>query len=117
MAVSPPRPKAATPGYELPSPAHLLVDSTKLKLCGASEWLLEMHGAHSRRSWRRLHIGVDTDAGRIIAAELTDSDVDDDSQLGSLFDRRVRWPRSSPKVRMTRTVSTARSPGALPTLR
>jgi hypothetical protein len=35
-------------------PMHLLVDSTGLKLCGAGEWLVERHGTHARRSWRKL---------------------------------------------------------------
>jgi hypothetical protein len=30
--------------------AHLLVDSTGLKLCGAGEWLVEKHGTKTRRS-------------------------------------------------------------------
>src|SRR4051812_12621788 len=38
---------------------HLLVDSTGLKLCGAGEWLLEKHGTSKRRSWRKLHLGMD----------------------------------------------------------
>jgi Transposase DDE domain len=44
-------------------PIHLLVDSTWLKLCGAGEWLVEKHGASERRSWRKLHIGVDAGPG------------------------------------------------------
>ena len=40
-------------------PVHLLVDSTGLKLRGAGEWLVEKHGTSRRRSWRKLHIGVD----------------------------------------------------------
>jgi Transposase DDE domain len=40
-------------------PVHLLVDSTGLKLCGPGEWLIEKHGTRARRSWRKLHIGVD----------------------------------------------------------
>src|SRR3954466_4113034 len=39
-------------------PVHLLVDSTGLKLCGPGEWLLEKHGARTRRSWRKLVWGV-----------------------------------------------------------
>ena len=46
-------------------PVHLLVDSTGLKLCGAGEWLVEKHGTSRRRSWRKLHIGVDADTGRV----------------------------------------------------
>ena len=40
---------------------HLLVDSTRLRLCGPGEWLIETHGTRRRRSWRKLHIGVDAD--------------------------------------------------------
>jgi hypothetical protein len=38
---------------------HLLVDSTGLKLSGAGDWLVEKHGTSRRRSWRKLHVGVD----------------------------------------------------------
>jgi hypothetical protein len=68
-------------------PVHLLVDSTGLKLCGAGEWLLEKHGTKTRRSWRKLHIGMDADTGEIIAAELTTNDVDDASRVGPLLDQ------------------------------
>src|SRR2546423_7424040 len=72
------------PGSE---PVHLLVDSTGLKLCGPGEWLVEKHAAKVRRSWRKLHIGVDADTGEIIAAELTSKDVDDGSQVGPLLEQ------------------------------
>ncbi len=72
------------PGF---GPVHLLVDSTGLKLCGSGEWLLEKHGTRIRRSWRKLHVGVDADTGRILAATLTTSDVDDASQVGTLLDQ------------------------------
>ena len=68
-------------------PVHLLIDSPELKLCGSGEWLLEKHGTKTRRSWRKLHIAVDTDTGRIAAAALTTSDVDDASQVGPLLDQ------------------------------
>ena len=68
-------------------PMHLLVDSTGLKLCGAGEWLLEKHGTRTRRSWRKLHIGTDADTGRIVAATLTTSEIDDASQVGTLLDQ------------------------------
>jgi hypothetical protein len=68
-------------------PVHLLVDSTGLKLCGPGEWLVEKHATRTRRSWRKLHIGVDTDTGQIIAADLTSNDVDDGSQVGPLLEQ------------------------------
>jgi hypothetical protein len=76
-----PRPRSGT------EPVHLLVDSTGLKLCGAGEWLVEKHGTRTRRSWRKLHIGVDAGSGQIMAAELTTNDVDDGSQVGPLLDQ------------------------------
>jgi hypothetical protein len=68
-------------------PVHLLVDSTGLKLCGSGEWLVEKHGTSRRRSWRKLHIGVDAETGQIIATALTTNDVDDASQVGVLLDQ------------------------------
>jgi hypothetical protein len=67
-------------------PVHLLVDSTGLWLCGPGEWLIEKQGTRRRRSWRKLHIGVDADTGHILASELTSSDVDDASQVEPLLD-------------------------------
>src|SRR5918997_1234271 len=78
-----PRPRPRSDG----APMHLLVDSTGLKLCGSGEWLLEKHGTRTRRSWRKLHVGVDADTGRILASALTDRDVDDGAQAGPLLDR------------------------------
>ena len=68
-------------------PMHLLVDSTGLKRCGAGEWLQERHGTKARRSWRKLHIGLDADTGRILATTLTNHDVDDAAQVEPLLDQ------------------------------
>src|SRR3954470_16950915 len=76
-----PRPRSSS------EPVHLLVDSTGLKLCGAGEWPVEKHGTKTRRSWRKLHLGVDAETGRIVAATLTDRDEDDPSQVGPLLDQ------------------------------
>src|SRR3954465_13720534 len=85
-----PRPRPRSDG----EPVHLLVDSTGLKLCGAGEWLIEKHGTRARRSWKKLHIGMDADTGRIVAAVLTDKDVDDGAQGGPLL-AQVGGPRAS----------------------
>jgi transposase len=66
---------------------HLLIDSSGLKLCGPGEWLIEKHGLRFRRAWRKLHLGVDAGTGRIVAAVLTEHDIDDGSQVGSLLDQ------------------------------
>jgi len=83
-----PRPqRPSTEAGREAAPLHLLVDSTGLKLCGPGEWLIEKHGGKTRRSWRKLHIGVDADTGQIVAAALTTPDVDDGSQAGPLLDQ------------------------------
>ena len=68
-------------------PLHLLVDSTGLKLGGAGEWLVEKHGTSRRRSWRKLHLGVDAESGEILAIELTRKEVDDAARSGALLDQ------------------------------
>jgi Transposase DDE domain len=76
-----PRPRPAG------EPVHLLVDSTGLRLCGPGEWLVEKHGTKTRRSWRKLHLGVDADTGRIAAVELTGHETDDGSRVGPSLDQ------------------------------
>ena len=68
-------------------PVHVLVDSTRLKPFGANEWLVKKHGTSRRRSWRKLHIGVDAETGQLVAAALTTNDVDDGSQVSPLLDQ------------------------------
>ena len=78
-----PRPQPRQDG----EPLHLLVNSTGLRLCGAGEWLLEKHGTKTRRSWRKLHIGLDAGTGQIVAASLTAKEVDDGAEVGPLLDQ------------------------------
>lgn len=80
-----PQPTRPSGGGEGTEPLHLLVDSTGLKLRGMGEWLIDKHGTHARRSWRKLHIGLDAGTGEIVASALTDRDVDDASQVGPLL--------------------------------
>ena len=68
-------------------PLHLLVDSTGLKLGGAGEWRVEKHGTSRRRSWRKLHIGIDGKSGEILAIELTGKEIDDAARSGALLDQ------------------------------
>ncbi len=78
-----PRPRPRRDG----EPLHLLVDSTGLKLCGAGEWLVEKHGTKTRRSWRKLHVGLDADTGQIVPAALTAKEIDDGAEVGPLLDQ------------------------------
>ena len=58
-------------------PLHLVIDSTGLKIFGDGEWQAHKHKtSNQRRSWRKLHLGIDGN-GYIIASALTDRIVDD----------------------------------------
>jgi Transposase DDE domain len=57
------------------------------KLGGAGEWLIEKHGTSRRRSWRKLHIGIDSDSGEIVAVGVTGKDIDDAAMAHALLDQ------------------------------
>ena len=57
-------------------PIHLIVDSTGLSIVGQGAWAAAKHGGHSKRGWKKLHLGVDR-SGVIVAQALTDAHVDD----------------------------------------
>jgi hypothetical protein len=73
---------------------HLIIDSTGLNLRGAGEWLFEKHETSKRRSWRKLHIGIDADSDQIVAFDLTDKDVDDASHVEPLLEQLHDAPAS-----------------------
>jgi hypothetical protein len=64
---------------------HLIVDRTGLRLRVAEEWEIEKHGATRRRSWSKLHIGLDPNTGEIVCCDLTARDVDDAGHVESLL--------------------------------
>lgn len=66
---------------------HLVVDSTGLKIYGEGEWKVRIHGASRRRTWRKLHIGVDEATGDILVSALTTADVSDGEVLPDMLDR------------------------------
>jgi hypothetical protein len=52
-------------------------DSTGLKVFGEGEWKVRQHGYSKRRTWWKLHLGVDEASGEIIASALTTNDFGD----------------------------------------
>src|SRR5215203_5262602 len=77
LEVPRPRSSQSTDAGDGAEPVHLLVDSTGLTLCGSSEWRIEKHGTRTRRSWRKLHLGMDATTGQIAASALTGPEADD----------------------------------------
>lgn len=69
-------------------PVQLVVDSTGLKIFGEGDWLVEKHkNKAKRRSWRKLHLGLDLVSGRIVCSDLTKDDVGDPTALPVLLDQ------------------------------
>jgi IS5 family transposase len=64
----------------------LILDSTGLKIYGEGEWKVRKHGVGYRRTWRKVHIGIDTD-GEIRALSVTHSDVHDCTQVDTILDQ------------------------------
>ena len=56
---------------------HVAVDSTGLKVFGEGEWKVRKHGVSKRRTWRKLHLGIDVDSQEIVSCALTKNSVDD----------------------------------------
>lgn len=75
-------------GIKSTKPVHLVVDSTGLKIFGEGEWLQNKHKTKAKRkSWRKLHLGLDLTTGEIVCAYLTLDDVGDTSALPELLDQ------------------------------
>jgi hypothetical protein len=69
-------------------PVQLVVDSTGLKIFGEGEWLEKKHKTQrKRRSWRKLHLGLDLVSGQIVCSDLTADDIGDPTALPGLLDQ------------------------------
>lgn len=68
------------------SVAGIAIDSSGLKRFGRDEWHQEKHKVSAKRSWRKLHIAVDTDH-IIHACMLTDRFISDDSVVPDLLEQ------------------------------
>lgn len=64
----------------------MVVDSTGVKAYGNGEWKTRQHGISKRRTWRKLHLGIDETTGEIISAVATTNDYHDSQVLGDLLD-------------------------------
>lgn len=64
---------------------HLVVDSTGFKVYGEGEWKVRQHGWSKRRTWRKLHLGVDEATGEVLAASATGPERADKEMLEELL--------------------------------
>jgi len=59
--------------------------STGLKIYGEGEWKRRQHGVSKRRTWRKMHLGVDQATGEVLAVVTTERDVGDCEVLRQLL--------------------------------
>lgn len=66
---------------------HLVFDASGLKVFGEGEWKVRTHGKVYRRTWRKLHIGLDAESQQLVVALLTDNEVVDPRTLSRQLKR------------------------------
>jgi hypothetical protein len=75
-------------------PLALVVDSSGLKVYGEGEWKVRQHGVSKRRTWRKVHLGVDPASGEIQAAMFSGAEMSDGELVATLL-AQVDQPLSS----------------------
>jgi transposase len=66
---------------------HVVVDATGVKVYGEGEWKTRQHGVSKRRTWRKLHLGIDEATGEILGAVVTTNDFKDGEVLGDILEQ------------------------------
>ncbi len=75
--------------------AHLVIDSTGLKVFGEGEWKVKKQGKERRHIWRKLHLAVDAKTHEIICADLSLNNVTDAEAFPGLIRQTHRKIRSA----------------------
>jgi len=104
--------KVRLPALRSGEPLHLVVDSTSVKLYGEGEWKVRKHGYSKRRTWRKVHLGLDAKTGQICVAPMTHQDVADADVLPKLLDQIPADAQTSIPPREAAMPWPANTPGA-----
>jgi IS5 family transposase len=75
------------PRTQRDKPLHVVVDATGFKVFGEGEWKVRQHGYNYRRTWRKLHLGIDETSSEIVAAVVTTSNYNESEVLPDLLDQ------------------------------
>jgi len=68
-------------------PLHMVVDSTGIKVYGEGEWKVRQHGYSRRRTWRKLHLGVDEATLEFVAVVVSTNSFKDSQLLPALLEQ------------------------------
>jgi len=76
------------PSSKCDKPVQLVVHSTGLEIFGEGDWHEQKHKTRrKRRSWRKLHFGLDLVSGEIVCTDLTPDNVGDQTALPDCLDQ------------------------------
>lgn len=64
----------------------MILDSTGVKVFGEGEWKVRKHGWSKRRTWKKIHIGIDS-LGEVRAVEVTGSDTHDCTAVNDILEQ------------------------------
>ena len=70
--------------------AYPVMDSSRLKIYAEGEWIVRKHGYSKRRTWRKLHTGIDANSGEIVYTELTTNSGDSKEAEKAIKDRLLK---------------------------
>lgn len=79
----------AIPPFVIPAtsgPITLVIDAIGAKVYGEGEWKVRQHGISKRRTWRKLHLGIDEQSGFIHCHTTPLASVHDSAELIGLLD-------------------------------
>lgn len=86
--------RARTVKVKIPRPtgpvAHVVFDATGLKIFGEGEWKVRKHGQEKRRTWRKLHLGVDVESQQVVCEEISLVNVGDNEVLPTMLKKMGR---------------------------
>jgi hypothetical protein len=63
----------------------IVLDTTGLKIFGEGEWRAEKYGG--RKAWKKLHLALDAESGKLVLAEVTDEHMHDTTYLENALKR------------------------------
>lgn len=64
----------------------MILDSTGTKVFGEGEWKVRKHGWSKRRTWKKIHLGIDS-LGEIRAVVVTDKDTHDSLVINDILNQ------------------------------
>jgi hypothetical protein len=74
--------KLMKPGEKI----NVIFDSTGVKVFGEGEWKVRKYGYCKRRTWRKVHVGMDADTGQIIVGAMSSGDTKDEVPMLYMMD-------------------------------